>query len=255
MPYHRRRAGSPRYKDHYSYRIYADPEVAKTFDAERFGGKIGELIRETQEKAVFTTLPSVKGWKVIDVGAGTGRFAIPFLEAGAAVTACDASAEMLRVLQQKRGDTHLHVQVVDAHKLPFAEQTFDCAVAFRILLHVMDWEKALSELCRVSRDWIVFDMPPRHGFLLLAPIWHGIHGLFSANTQAYRTFRVSEVEKHLRNCSFEIVSFDAGFFLPLAIHRVIQSAQFTRMTEKFFGRIGLTRIAGSPYTVFARRCK
>jgi hypothetical protein len=48
---------------------------------------------------------------------------------------------------------------------------------------------------------------------------------------------------------------DPGFFLPLMIHRAIGSPQFTSASEKFFRQIGLTRIAGSPITLFARRSK
>jgi 2-polyprenyl-3-methyl-5-hydroxy-6-metoxy-1,4-benzoquinol methylase len=242
-------------KDHYSYRIYADAKVAREFDADRFGGKIGEWIRESQERAVFSNLPPVTGWKVIDVGAGTGRFTIPFLEAGAEVTACDASSEMLKVLEAKRSDPKLHVNIVDAHELPFADQSFQCALAFRILLHVVNWRKALAELCRVSSDWLVFDMPPQHGFLRLAPVWHSVRRRFSSNVQSYRTFRHKEIREQLRDCSFEIVTIDPGFFLPLAIHRLIRSIQFTRFSESLFARLGLTRLAGSPFTIIARRRK
>lgn len=242
-------------KHHYSYRIYADPQVAKTFDADRFGGKIGGLIRQAQENAVFSVLKDVRGWKIIDVGAGTGRLTVPLLEAGAEVTACDASAEMLNVLKQKTDDPKLSIQVIDAHELPFPDRAFDCSLAFRILLHVIDWRQTLSELCRVSKDWVVFDLPPRHGFLIFAPLWHRIRRLLSSDVQAYRTFSMSEVEQLLNKNGLDIVTIDPGFFLPLALHRFLRSTTFTRASERFFAGIGLTGIAGSPYTVFARRRK
>src|SRR4026207_1885771 len=133
-------------KDHYSYRVYADPKTAQTFDQERFGSPVGEFIKQAQEQVVFSSLPDVSSWNVIDVGAGTGRFTIPFLERGARVTACDASQHMLEVLQSKTASTGLKTKIVDAHELPFDEKTFDCAISFRILMHVLDWKKALAEL-------------------------------------------------------------------------------------------------------------
>ncbi len=242
-------------KDHYSYSVYADPKVAQSFDKDRFGGAIGELVKQTQQQLVFSHLPDVKGWKVADIGAGTGRFTLPFLESGAEVTACDASEHMLRVLKEKTTSPNLHSFVIDAHRLQFPDQSFDCVLSFRLLMHVVDWKQAFSEICRVSRDWVVLDLPPRRGFLILAPVWHRIRKLFDRNVQTYRTFPMREVVQELQKHGYDIVTSDSGFFLPLIVHRVIGSVRFTRSAEKMFASIGLTRIAGSPCTIFARRTR
>jgi ubiquinone/menaquinone biosynthesis C-methylase UbiE len=241
--------------DHYSYRVYADPEVARKFDKERFGGAIGELVKQTQEKLVFSRLPEVKGWKVADIGAGTGRLTIPFLELGAEVTACDASQHMLDVLEEKVKNPNLKTVRIDAQQLTFPDRSFDCVLSFRLLMHVVDWKKALAEICRISRDWVVIDLPPRRGFLVLAPIWHRVRMLFSKNVQSYRTFPMQEVKEELRRNEYEIQEIDSGFFLPLVIHRLVGSETFTRSSERLFATTGITRIAGSPCTIFARRTK
>ncbi len=241
--------------EHYSYRVYSDPKTAREFDADRFGGSVGTLIRTTQENVVFSRFPDIKNWKVIDVGAGTGRFTIPLLERGAAVTACDASKQMLDVLREKTNDPKLQIVVVDAQRLEFPDQSFHCAFCFRLLLHVIDWKKALGELCRVSGDWIVFDLPPRHGFLVFAPVWHKLKKLFDSNVQEYRTFPMQEVREQLKENGFQIVSSDPGSFLPLSFYRFIGSAGFMKTLERFFSAIRLTRLAGSPVTLFARRNK
>ncbi len=242
-------------REHYSYRVYSDPNMARDFDRDRFGGPIGELIKNNQEQLVFHTLPDVQNWKVIDVGAGTGRITLPFLSRGADVTACDASAEMLEVLKQKANHPALHVLVADAHHLQFPDQTFHCAISFRMLLHVVDWQKALSELCRVSKDWLVIDFPPQHGFLLFAPLLHALKRTFKKNHQSYRIISVSKIRRELHKNGFEIFGTDSGFFLPLGIHRVIGQPGFTRAIEKFFKNIRLTALTGSPITLFARRSK
>lgn len=242
-------------KEHYSYRVYADPETARSFDTERFGGAIGEWLKETQEQLVFGLLPDVSGWRIIDVGAGTGRFTIPLIQKNAKVVACDASSEMLNVLHEKLRSENLQILVGDAHKLEFPDGTFDCAMSFRMLMHVLDWKQALGELCRVSKDWVVFDFPPRRGFLFFAPVWHRFCALFKSNVQAYHTLPISQVRTELARWGFELVSRDSGFFLPVVVHRTVGSASFTRLSERFFGAIGLTRLAGSPVTFFARRKK
>ena len=42
----------PARDDHYSYATYADPHMAETFEAARFGGPIGRLLAETQEQVI-----------------------------------------------------------------------------------------------------------------------------------------------------------------------------------------------------------
>ena len=242
-------------RNHYSYRIYADPDVARSFDAERFGGTIGEFIKWNQEEVVFRELPSVEGWKIADVGAGTGRLTIPLIEKGAHVTACDASSQMLEVLRQKTSSPNLEIQVVDAQELPFPDRHFQCSLSFRMLLHVIDWKKALSELCRISQDWVIIDFPPKHGFLLLAPAWHSLRKLFSRKVQSYQTFQLDEVFTELKLHGYEVVSIDPGFFLPLAVYRTFRSRRLMNSAEQLFSRLGLTRRFGSPFTLFARRSR
>jgi ubiquinone/menaquinone biosynthesis C-methylase UbiE len=242
-------------KNHYSYRVYADPETARTFDSERFGSAIGEFIKQTQERIVFSTLPDVSGWRVIDIGAGTGRFTIAFLDRGSDVTACDASAEMLNVLQSKiaKGSRSVQTETIDAQELTFPDKSFDCAVSFRLLMHVIDWQKALSEICRVSKDWVVFDFPARRGFLRLTPLFHFLRKPFSNNLQAYKILSLPEVQQILRSNNFNIVSQDDGYFLPIVVHRMMRSPGLSRTVEKAFAGIRLTKLFGSPVTIFARR--
>ena len=87
-------ARAPR-SDHYSYRVYADPTMAESFDGLRFSGPIGQLIARTQEQVIAGFLDPIEGREVLDVGTGTGRAAIALAHRGARVTGIDASAEML----------------------------------------------------------------------------------------------------------------------------------------------------------------
>ena len=59
--------------DHYSYTMYADPAMARSFDECRFGGPIGELIAGTQARVIANMVGRVHGRSILDVGTGTGR--------------------------------------------------------------------------------------------------------------------------------------------------------------------------------------
>jgi ubiquinone/menaquinone biosynthesis C-methylase UbiE len=240
-------------KDHYSYRVYADPEVARNFDQLRFGTPVGEFLKQMQERLVFSQLPDVSGWNVIDVGAGTGRFTAAFLQRGAAVTACDASEEMLKVLRSKITSSSLQTNVTDAQNLPYADKSFDCAVSFRLLMHVMEWKNALSELCRVSKDWVIIDFPPKRGFLRFAPIFHWLQKPFVKNLQPYKVLPLRKITAALDSHGYHILSVDSGFFLPITAHRILRNPQTSRVLETLFAKFRLTKHLGSPVTIFARR--
>lgn len=89
---------------------------------------------------------------VLDFGVGTGRFAKPLQDAGFEVVGIDISSKMIAKAKQK-GVRNLFLS--DARFLPFREKCFDAAVSIHILHLIGEWEKALSELCRVTRGVMV----------------------------------------------------------------------------------------------------
>ena len=95
------RASAP--PDHYSYTAYADPAMADRFEQVRFGGPIGGLLAESQERVLVGFVGPLDGRTVLDVGTGTGRAALALAARGGTVTGVDASTEMLRVAPRACG--------------------------------------------------------------------------------------------------------------------------------------------------------
>ena len=61
---------------HYSYEAYADPNMAASFDAKRFGGPIGQLLLDDQERVLFEFLGNISNQRILDLATGTGRAAL-----------------------------------------------------------------------------------------------------------------------------------------------------------------------------------
>ena len=85
--------------------------------------------------------------RLLEVGIGTGRIAVPLAAAGVRVTGVDISAKMLEVLRSKRGD--IHVVFAEAAQLPFRAASFDASLFVHILHLVPDIEATLRASIRV----------------------------------------------------------------------------------------------------------
>ena len=243
-------------RSHYSYAHYANADVAAGFDALRFGGPIGELLADTQERVLAEFLGALDGVQVLDVGTGTGRAAIALARRGARVTGVDASREMLGVAQGRASSAGVDVRfdVGDAHALPFADRSFDAAVSLRVLMHTPGWSKALGELCRVSRTRVVFDYPSALSLAALQAAARRTAAALGLKTEAYRVFRPGRIAAELAAHGFQIAKTHRQFVLPIAIHKAVGSRRVTEATEHALAAVGLNAALGSPITVVAERC-
>ena len=87
-------------------------------------------------KAVVEAVGAGPGEGVLDLAAGAGTSSVPFAEAGAVVVPCDFSLGMLQVGKQARPG--LPFTAGDAHRLPFADDTFDAVTISFGLRNVVD---------------------------------------------------------------------------------------------------------------------
>lgn len=103
--------------------------------------------------------------RVLDVGCGTGRFAVYAAERlGARVWGVDPSAEMLEQARA-RGGRGAGWRQASAERLPFKDGWFDAAHAHLVLHLVDDVDRALAEVARVlgpGARMVVVSFRPEH---------------------------------------------------------------------------------------------
>lgn len=102
------------------------------------------------------------GSSVLELGIGTGRLAVPMLEAGLSVTGVDASPAMVARLREKVGD-RIPVAIADFTEVP-VEGSFDVVLlAFNALLNLtsVDAQVRCLRRCReVGRRVVVETFVP-----------------------------------------------------------------------------------------------
>lgn len=86
---------------------------------------------------------------VLDIGAGTGRVAIPLAERGCAVVALEPAGAMVDQLRGKADQSRVSMVIGEGGELPFRSGTFDAVVIARVLYLASDWRHILREARRV----------------------------------------------------------------------------------------------------------
>jgi len=243
-------------RDHYSYAVYADPAMAESFEATRFGGPIGRLLGESQERVIVEFLSPLAGRSLLDVGTGTGRAAIALARHGAIVTGVDASEEMLAVARRRAADAQTAVtfECGDAHRLGYEDESFDAVICLRVLMHTPGWRESLAELCRVARHRVVFDYPALVSAAAIQAAARRVAHAAGARVEAYRVLSDGAVRRVVESAGFRVVDSHRQFVLPIALHKRIGSVAATERIEGALGRMGLRALVGSPVTVVAERC-
>jgi ubiquinone/menaquinone biosynthesis C-methylase UbiE len=243
-------------RTHYSYAHYADTDVASGFDALRFGGPIGALVAEAQERVLLDLAGELAGRAVLDVGTGTGRAAFILSREGAQVTGLDFSMEMMRVGadRAKREGRGVGFLRGDAHGLPFPDRRFDTSVSFRVLMHTPGWRTCVQELCRVTRHRVIVDYPALASAASVQAAARRAKQRLGRPTEAYRVFRDGVMDAAFAEAGFRVVRRHRQFVLPIAFHKAIGSRGFSELVEGALAGVGLVGLFGSPVTILAERC-
>lgn len=87
--------------------------------------------------------------RVLEIGVGTGRYAVPLQKSGIRVVGVDISRQMVEFgLAKGLRD----VVFADGAHLPFARHSFDIATTNHVLHLVANWREVLAEIARVAKE-------------------------------------------------------------------------------------------------------
>jgi ubiquinone/menaquinone biosynthesis C-methylase UbiE len=103
-------------------------------------------------QVVAEEVPLAAGSKVLEIGVGTGRIALPLVRRNRyRYTGIDLSRDMMDVLRTKASAEQIALVQGDAARLPFADSVFDAIVAVHIFHLISGWRQAMDEVARVLR--------------------------------------------------------------------------------------------------------
>ena len=108
-----------------------------------------------EEQPVAALLSRVGGLtassRVLEIGVGTGRIALPLSAHVGAVYGVDLARSMMLRLRAKQTGQPVYIAEGDAARLPFPARIFDAVVAVHVFHVIAGWQDALREIARVLR--------------------------------------------------------------------------------------------------------
>jgi len=117
--------------------------VAAIYDETR------SLAPRAMARVLAILVDQLQGKRVLEVGVGTGRYAVPLQKSGIRVVGVDISQKMVEFgLAKGLRD----VVFADAARLPFVSGSFDVATTNHVLHLIPDWRDVLTEIARVTRE-------------------------------------------------------------------------------------------------------
>jgi hypothetical protein len=230
------------------YTETADIETSSDDYASRFSGEIGEYFLKTQLDILLSLLEMHPGRKtrILDVGGGHAQLAVPLVGMGYDVTVTGSHDSCRKRLSEQLPEGGFSYQTCDMLHLPYADNSFEVVIAFRLVPHAERWQHLLAELARVSARIVIVDYPDIRSVNILNFLFFRLKKVLEGNTRPFGLFRRIQIIKEFAEHGMGNPKIVPEFFLPMVLHRKLGSAGISRFLEGVCRYVGLTRLFGSP---------
>ena len=171
---------------------------------------------------------SLKGLRVLEVGAGTGRDSFPLAQCGARVVQLDYSVESLAILKGLAAQLEIPVEIVggDTFSLPFRDASFDVVFHQGLLEHFREpaAQKLLNENIRVLRPGglLLVDVPQRYHVYTVAKRILIAAGRWFAGWE--RSFTLGGLTRVLEGLGMQPVHRYGEWMVPSFFYRSLREA-------------------------------
>jgi ubiquinone/menaquinone biosynthesis C-methylase UbiE len=170
----------------------------------------------------------VKGKRILEIGAGTGRDSFPLVERGAIVYQLDYSMNSLKIMKKIAEEEKMDVRIIggDTFMLPFKDGSFDIIFHQGLLEHFRH-EKAtdlLKENIRVLKTGglLCVDVPQRyHIYTVIKTFLIAINKWFAGWE---RSFSVPELKREMEKLGLKTVHTYGEWMYPSLFYRMTREA-------------------------------
>ncbi len=189
------------------------------------GRELQEVYKDS-ERLVENLLKvvDVKGKKVLEVGAGTGRDGYHLIKAGAEVHFLDYADNSLKIIQQIARESKISVPMIqgDATMSPVQDESYDIIYHQGLMEHFHEPEHLVKENIRLLKKGglLLIDVPQRyHIYTIIKHILIAMDKWFAGwETQ----FSIPQLKKMMANQGLEIVHVYGEWMYPSLFYRIFR---------------------------------
>ena len=193
-------------------------------DAEFIGGNYFDKYRSTNPihqwlmrgflGSVRELLGSIEYGSVLEVGCGPGDLATRILPPQVDYLGIDIDETEIEIARKQH--PHLSFQAGSAYELPVESNAYDLVVACEVLEHLEDPAKALAEIDRVSKRWVLASVPWEPPWRMLNML-RGKYWSSFGNTPGHVQHFSRKSFLGLLSTRFEVIAFQAPLPWSMAL--------------------------------------
>lgn len=139
-------------------------QASSQYDSMRLENPKGRLVSEHDIKVFMSLFPKRQdGLRIVEIGAGTGRFTIPVLQHGFSITATDINESLLEgltnKLEQESLDKSCTIEISDVFNLHYDDNSIDLIFSIHVIPrfdNLKDQRDAIREIGRVLKPGGMF---------------------------------------------------------------------------------------------------
>ena len=169
---------------------YMNPKAAARY--ERDMGRLNDTVDDIPFYVGLAQEATSRGERVLELGCGTGRVAVPMAQAGAAVTGLDSSPAMLAIAKTKAERAGMGVRWVESDMADFdlAERFGLVVIPFRSFLHLISAQEQTGCLQSIHRHLIARGRLALNFYVAPAGVSGGTRA-----SQVYRSMQLRDVSR------------------------------------------------------------
>ena len=223
-----------------------DLETGSARYARRFSGATGSYLLSVQDRGLRDLIQIEPHGLLtaLDVGGGHGQLVSSLLDMGLQTTVFGSGSDCAEQLMRGPDAGRVIFQSGNLLDLPYADNAFDLVTSVRLLAHIEDADRLISELCRVARHCVIIDYPTLVGANALTSAAFPLKRLIEQDTRSYQSFWPATIRRAFRRNGFLPVRSFKQFTAPMGLHRMGGSP--IRLMEEGLRKIGVTRLVGNP---------